>query len=184
MVHRWLLKTAYTILLSNETHDQLISCLCVILLASEWALPPSFSCIFNFWTNHFSSRKKIYWRYSPYMAFKNCLNYSPFKWNHWCINIMSPRDFISIWVNPPPSFSCIFIFWTKHFSSRKKIYWRYSPYMASKNCLYYSSFKWNPWSVNIMSLCDFISIWVSPPPSFSCIFMFRTKHLSIRIKIY
>ena len=54
--------------------------------------------------------------------------------------------------------------------------------MASKNCLYYSSFKWNPWSVNIMSLCDFISIWVSPPPSFSCIFMVWTKHIPSRKK--
>ena len=42
MVYIWLLKTAYTIILSNETHDQLISCLCVILLASERALPPHF----------------------------------------------------------------------------------------------------------------------------------------------
>ena len=69
MVHIWVLKTAYTILLSNKTHDQLISCLCVILLASESALPPSFSCIFMFRTKHFSSRKKIYWRYGPHMAF-------------------------------------------------------------------------------------------------------------------
>ena len=115
-----------------------------------------------FWTKHFSSRKKIYWRYGAYMAFKNCLNYSPFKWNHWCIDIMSLRYFISIWVNPPPSFSCIFIFQTKHFLSRKQIYWRYGAYMAFKNCLNYSPFKWNHWCINILSQRDFISIWVTP----------------------
>ena len=40
MVNIWVLKTAYTILLWNKTHYQLIPRLCVILLASEWALPP------------------------------------------------------------------------------------------------------------------------------------------------
>ena len=126
--------------------------------------PPSFSCIFMFRTKHFSSRKKIYWRYGPHMASKNCLHYSSYKLNPWSVNIMSLWDFISILVSPPPSFSRIFKFRTKHFSSRKKHFLWYSPYMASKNCLYYSPFKWNPRSVNIMTLCDFISIWVSPTP--------------------
>ena len=36
----WLLKTAFIILLSNETDDLSIVCLCKILLASEWLLPP------------------------------------------------------------------------------------------------------------------------------------------------
>ena len=36
----WLLKTAFIILLSNETDDLSIACLCKILLASEWLLPP------------------------------------------------------------------------------------------------------------------------------------------------
>ena len=133
-----------------------------------------------FRTKHFSSRKKICWRYGPQMASKNSLYYSPFKWNPWSVNSISLWEFISIWVSPPPWFSSIFIFWTKHFSSRKKICWRYGPQMASKNSLYYSPFKWNPWSVNSMSLWDIISIWVSPPPSFSCIFIFRTKHFSNR----
>ena len=59
MAHIWRLKTAYTNLLSNKTHDQLISCLCVILLASESALPPphfrAFSC---FGPNIFPAEKK------------------------------------------------------------------------------------------------------------------------------
>ena len=125
----------------------------------------SFSRVFIFQNKPFFSRKKIYWRYGPYMASKNCLYYSSFNWNPWSVNIMSLCDFISIWVSPPPpSFSCIFNFWTNHFSSRKKIYWRYSPYMAFKNCLNYSPFKWNHWCINIMSPRDFISIWVNPPP--------------------
>ena len=152
MVHRWLLKTAYTILLSNETLDQSISCLYDILLASEWDLPPSFSHIFSFRTKHFWSRKKLYWRYGPLMVFKNCLYHSFFKRNLWSINIISLQDFTSISVSPPPSFSCIFMFRTKHFLSKQKIYWKYCLYMASKNYLYYSSFKWKPWAVNIMSL--------------------------------
>ena len=117
MVHRWLLKTAYTILLSNETLDQSISYPFDILLASEWDLPPSFSHIFSFRTKHFWSRKKLYWRYGPLMVFKNCLYHSFFKRNLWSINIISLQDFISISVSPPPSFSCIFMFRTKHFST-------------------------------------------------------------------
>ena len=38
----------------------------------------------------------------------------------------------------PPSFSCIFMFRTKHSLSRQKICWKYFPYMASKNYQYYS----------------------------------------------
>ena len=58
MVHIWVLKTAYTILLSNKTHDQLILCLCVILLASEWALPPHFRAFSWFGPNIFRAEKK------------------------------------------------------------------------------------------------------------------------------
>ena len=101
-VHIWLLKTAYTILLSNETLDQSISCLYDILLASEWDLPPSFSHIFSFRTKHFCSRKKLHWRYGPLMVFKNCLYHSFFKRNLWSINIISLQDFISISVSPSP----------------------------------------------------------------------------------
>ena len=42
---------------------------------------------------------------------------------------------------PFPPFQCIFVFRTKHISSRKKIYGRYGLYTGSKNCLYYISFK-------------------------------------------
>ena len=98
------------------------------------------------------------------MASENCLHYSSYKLNPWSVNIMSLWDFISIWVSPPPLIFVHFYFVDQIFSSRKNIYLIYGPFMASKNCLYYSPFKWNPWSVNIMSLCDFISIWVSPPP--------------------
>ena len=47
IVYIRVLKTAYIILLSNETLDLSISCICKFLLASEWALPPhfrAFSC--------------------------------------------------------------------------------------------------------------------------------------------
>ena len=120
MVHRWLLKTAYTILLSNETLDQSISCLCEIILASERALPPWFLCIFIFRTKHFSSRKKIYWRYGPQLGSKNCLYYSPFKWNPWLVNIMSLWDFISIWVSPPALIFMHFHFLDQTFFKQKK----------------------------------------------------------------
>ena len=62
MVYIRVLKTAYIIFLSNETLDLSISCLLKFLLASEWALPPSFSCIFIFWTKHISSRTKQLWK--------------------------------------------------------------------------------------------------------------------------
>ena len=120
MAHIWRLKTAYTNLLSNKTHDQLISCLCVFLLASESALPPSFSCIFMFQTKHFSSRKKIYWRYGPHMASKNCLHYSSYKLNPWSVNIMSLWYFISIWVSPPPFIFMHFNFLDQTFFKQKK----------------------------------------------------------------
>ena len=58
MVNIWVLKTAYTILLSNKTHDELISCLCVILLASEWALPPLIFVHFHVSDQTFFKQKK------------------------------------------------------------------------------------------------------------------------------
>ena len=78
------------------------------------------------------------------------------------------------------------MFRTKHFSSRKKksIEDMVHICFVFLNCLHYSSYYRNPWSVNIMSLWEFISILVGPalPPSFSHIFMFRTKHFSCRKK--
>ena len=86
----WLLKTAFIILLSNETDDLSIACLCKILLASEWLLPPhSFSCIFIFRTKHIANRNKIYWRYCLYTSSKKILYYSSFMRNPWFVNIMS-----------------------------------------------------------------------------------------------
>ena len=132
---------------------------------------PHFSAFSFFGPNRFRVGKKIYGRYGIYTGSKNCLYYISFKWNPWSVNIMYLYVFISIWVSPPPSFPCIFMVWTKHITSRKKNYWRYCLYTASTNCVYYSSFKWNHWFVNIMSLSDFTSIWISLSPSFSCIFV-------------
>ena len=42
MVYIRVLKIVFTIYLSNETLDLYISCICMFLLASEWALPPHF----------------------------------------------------------------------------------------------------------------------------------------------
>ena len=98
------------------------------------------------------------------MASKNCLYYSPFKWNPWSVNIMSLWHLISIWVSPPPLIFAHFQFSDQTFLKQKKNYWRYGSHMVFKNCLYHSFFKRNLWSINIISLQDFISISVSPPP--------------------
>ena len=86
MVHIWVLKTAYTILLSNKTHVQLILSLCVILLASEWALPPHFrtpKLIKSLWSwynvNYTSDCHSIY--------FKPKLNSLRNFWMHWIGNL-------------------------------------------------------------------------------------------------
>ena len=52
------LETAYTILLSNETLDMSIPCLCKFLLASEWGLPPHFRAFSFFGPNIFRAEKK------------------------------------------------------------------------------------------------------------------------------
>ena len=90
MVYIRVLKIVFTIYLSNETFDLSISCICMFLLASEWALPPHFRAFSWFGPNIFRAEKKIYWRYCLYTASSNCLYYSFFKWNPWSVNIMSP----------------------------------------------------------------------------------------------
>ena len=137
-----------------------------------------------FRTKYFSSRKKIYWRYGPYMASRNCLYYSPFKWNPWSVNIMTLCDFISIWVSPPPSFSCIFILRTKHFSSRKKSIGDMVHRWLLKTA-YTILLSNETLDQSISCLCDdFLASEWAFPPSFSCIFIFRTIHFSSRKKIY
>ena len=152
IVYIRLLQIAYTILFSNETLDLSISCLLKFLLASEWALPPHFRAFSFFGSNIFRVQQKsmedmVYIRVlkTAYIIFlsNETLDLS--------ISCLLKFLLASEWALPP-SFSCIFIFWTKHISSRTKIFGRYCLYMGSKNCLYYSSFKWNPWSVNIMYL--------------------------------
>ena len=59
IVYIRVLKTAYIILLSNETLDLSISCICKFLLASEWALPPHFRAFSCFGPNIFRAEKKI-----------------------------------------------------------------------------------------------------------------------------
>ena len=97
--------------------------------------------------------------------------------------------FISIWVSPPPSFSCIFMVWTKHIPSRKKIYWRYCLYTASSNCLYYS-FSNETLDLSISCLLKFLlaSEWALPPHfrafSFFGSNIFRVEQKSMEDIVY
>ena len=86
MVYIRVLKTAYIILLSNETLDLSISCICKFLLASEWALPPHFrtpKLIKSLWSwynvNYTSDFHSIY--------FKPKLNSLGNFWMHWIGNL-------------------------------------------------------------------------------------------------
>ena len=116
------------------------------------------------------------------MASRNCLYYSPFKWNPWSVNIMTLCDFISIWVSPPPSFSCIFILRTKHFSSRKKSIGDMVHRWLLKTA-YTILLSNETLDQSISCLCDdFLASEWAFPPSFSCIFIFRTIHFSSRKK--
>ena len=144
MVHRWLLKTAYTILLSNETLDQSISCLFDILLASEWDLPPHFRTFSVFGPNIFEAEKNSIEDMVHLWFLKTAYTIPLSKESvDLSISYLCKILLASEWALLP-SFSCIFMFRTKHFSCREKIYLRYGPYMASKNCLYHSPFNWNP----------------------------------------
>ena len=58
MVYIRILKIVFTIYLSNETFDLSISCICMFLLASEWALPPHFRAFSWFGPNIFRAEKK------------------------------------------------------------------------------------------------------------------------------
>ena len=171
IVYIRLLRIAYTILFSNETLDLSISCLLKFLLASEWALPPHFRAFSFFGSNIFRVEQKsmediVYIRVLK-TAYIILLSNETLDMSIPCL---CKFLLASEW-GLPPHFRAFSFFGPNIFRAEKKIYWRYCLYTASTNCLYYSSFKWNPWSVNIMSLSDFTSIWMSPSPSFSCIFV-------------
>ena len=65
-----------TVSIYHVLQQHFISYLCKIWLASESALPTSFSCIFTFRTKHFLSKQKIYWKKCMYMASKKLHMYT------------------------------------------------------------------------------------------------------------
>ena len=89
MVYIRVLKIVFTIFLSNETLDLSISCICMFLLASEWALPPHFRAFSWFGPNIFRAEKNLLKILSIYGFFKLLILFF-FKWNPWSVNIMSP----------------------------------------------------------------------------------------------
>ena len=166
MVYIRVLKTVYTIFLSNETFDLSISCICMFLLASEWALPPHFRAFSWFGPNIFRAEKKsiediVYirlLRIAYTILFSNeTLDLS--------ISCLLKFLLASEWALPP-HFRAFSFFGPNIFQAKQKKYWRCCLYTASTNFLYYSSFKWNRWCVHIMSLSDFTNTWISLSPHF------------------
>ena len=70
MVYIRVLKIVFTIYLSNETLDLYISCICMFLLASEWALHPHFRAFSWFGPNIFRAEKNLLKILSIYGFFK------------------------------------------------------------------------------------------------------------------